>query len=191
MVRDGIVTISKHASEEGGITSFRGQAIVPFDPPTVAALIADPTQQTAVNPQLKSCSVVSESPGAVVWHKVFRAKKCMLDIHRDLLFCERRVRVGRLLVFCASSSGVDQSLVGSPEKCVRGHVHLAGWVLEEWEAAGGKIHTSLTYLAQVDLKNLPAAVVEIANKEQPLVVQRISEALEKGVRGAPYQFPKK
>ncbi len=157
VAREGVVTISKKQSEDGTVTSFRGQGILPFEPELVASLLMDPDKQVSYNPQLRSATVVQQkSAHERVWHKVFRAKKCMLDIHRDILFLEHCKRVDDSIVIAAKSSAVEQTLVPSPDKCVRAELIIGGWVLEPWMGPKGKKECSATYLAQVDLKNLPS-----------------------------------
>ncbi len=46
----------------------------------------------------------------------------MLEIHRDVLFLERRKKIGDTFVILATSKSVDQEMVASPEKCVRAEV---------------------------------------------------------------------
>ncbi len=61
-------------------------------------------------------------------------------------------------------------------------------MLEAWPEKQGKIHTNACYLIQCDLKEIPVAILEIAGREQPLVLSRIQQQLEEGLRGDPINF---
>jgi hypothetical protein len=81
----------------------------------------------------------------------------MLEIHRDLVFLEEWKKIGETYVISARSGAADQSLVPSPDKCLRAELIIGGWVLEPWSGPKGKKECSATYVAQVDLKNLPVS----------------------------------
>jgi hypothetical protein len=103
--RHGNVTISKKTIEgDSRVSCFRGQAIVEFPPGAVnvenvgpispgvcfseivAQLILDNALQTKLNPQLQSSTVLKKIDDSTrVLHKVFRAKKCAMTIHRDVV----------------------------------------------------------------------------------------------------------
>jgi hypothetical protein len=74
--RQGSVTISKRDMQDGRVSSFRGQCILPWEPAVVAAVVLDPELQTVYNPQLKQSTVAKTvDKQSRVMHKVFKAKK--------------------------------------------------------------------------------------------------------------------
>ena len=131
------------------------------------------------NPQLAFANKVREiGPDEMVLHKIFRAKKCIVEVARDFVYWEKIFTLdnGTVLVLAMSDLALEEAeRVEVPDKCVRGHIYASGWVLEPKEGPGGKTHTNVTYLTAVDLKNLPQAVEEMAGREQPYIVRRLAE----------------
>jgi hypothetical protein len=177
------VTMSKKLSDDKAtVNSFKGQAIVAFPPRVLAEAIRDVSNLPKWNSQLAYANVIREDPltDVIILHKVFRTKKCLIDLARDFVYWERQevLENGTIVVLALSDlAQVEQETVPLPQKCVRGHVYISGWVLDPWELQHGIQGCSATYIAQVDLKELPAAILELAGKEQPLAIKRLEEYL--------------
>ena len=108
----------------------------------------------------------------------------MIELHRDFVFGEYFCKQpDGTIVVLAMSDFADQDMVPVGEKCVRGYVYVTGWVVKAWAAAQGKTYSSVTYVAQADLKNLPQKILEMAGEEQPFIIHRLSQALQSGKRG--------
>ena len=163
------------------VSSFRGQGIVSFPPSQLAAAISDLGSMPKWNSQLSYANIVKTlDNGAVIQHRVFRAKKCLIEVARDFVFWERifEEEDGTIVVLASSAFAHEESAqIPSPEKCIRGEVHHSGWVLRPWELRGGVAGTSVTYIAHVDLKELPLQILELAGREQPLCINRLEAYL--------------
>ena len=89
---------------------------------------------TAWNPQLQYANILERvDEETVVFHKVFKAKKCLTEFHRDFVFWERvrHLDDGTIVILALSSEAQKWSeKTPVPEKCIRGFVHCSGWVLQ-------------------------------------------------------------
>lgn len=174
--RKGNVSISRKAkAADEAVSAFRGQGLIAFPPSVLADTILDVKTMREWNPQLHYVNVLTTlDDDTLMVHKVFKAKKCMMELHRDFVYAERLIRRddGTILILAWSEPAEEWAKnVPVPQKCVRGTVYPSGWILEPWALAGGKMGTNVTYVTMADLKSLPDAVQEIAGREQPLIVR--------------------
>jgi hypothetical protein len=142
------------------------------------------------NPQLMQGKVVEKlDDHTAILHKQFKAKQCMIELHIDVVYWERVKELendGGFLVLALSELATYHSAKISCDECVRGFIHVSGWILTPWATKGNPNgHTTVTYVGQVDLKELPQKISELACKVQPFCVNRLQDAMEKGFRGKP------
>jgi hypothetical protein len=57
-------------------------------------------------------------------------------------------------------------------------IYVSGWHLKSWVGDRGAEQTFVTYIAQVDLKELPQKILEMSLEAQPEIVGRLSKYLE-------------
>lgn len=114
-------------------------------------------------------------PWTAVVHYEMRADKCIVELHLDFLFLQHsRELADGVWIIASRSAGVEQSLVPCPPGAQRAYVLNSGFVIKP--RAGGMC--DITYVVQADLSGVPETVVNLASKQQPLIIARAAEYLQ-------------
>lgn len=179
------VSISYRSEEEKDtkLDCFRGVCISPFTPAELAEEIMKEGLREW-DPQLKTSTRLRNIDDHTFVHQnVYQAKKCMIEVHRDfLLVTHKRVLPDGQVCLLSLSRLVDQTERAPPDGCVRGMVYLAGFCLQPWVGDRGANYSNVTYVAHIDLKQLPQKVLEMALQQQPEVISRLTAYLEKNAK---------
>jgi hypothetical protein len=110
---------------------------------------------------------------SIVYYEI-QAKKCIANMHRDLLFMQHTRELGAGVWIVASrSAGVSQDLVPPAQGCSRAELLTSGWVVRPLKDG----RCEIVYIVQADLGNLPETVINILAKQQPLLIARASAFL--------------
>lgn len=177
----GTVSRKKSVKVKGQrcIDSFRGVGSFKVDARAFKDLVTDLHDgRKKIDAMFKHGRIVKQvDPYTAIVHYEMQAEKCIIDVHRDLLFLQHARELGDgVWVIASRSDGADQNLVPSPAGAQRALVMNSGFVLRP--RAGGMC--DICYVVQVELGNIPESVLNLVAQQQPLLIARAAQCLQSG-----------
>jgi hypothetical protein len=176
-VKNGVTMHRKKAEKvkgERAIATIRGTGLVRCDAATYVSLAIDLGQRRktwdTVFLQGKLVEVVDECT-SIVWLEL-RSKKCVMEVHRDVLYMQHTRRLGNNTHVVASrSAGVLQTLIPSPPGAVRATLHTSGYVVRPADDELGTCE--VTYVVQFDSGGpIPTALLNRISEDLPQCIAR-------------------
>jgi hypothetical protein len=159
------------------IDSMRGVGTFKVDPKNFCDLVTDLHEgRKKIDAMFKHGRVVEQvDPHTAIVHYEMKAEKCIVELHRDFLFLQHVRELGDgVWIIASRSAGVNQSLISSPPGAERGELLNSGYVVRPRK--GGMC--DICYVVQVELGSIPETVVNIAAKQQPMVIARAAAHLQ-------------
>jgi hypothetical protein len=175
-VKNGVTMHRKRAEKvkgERAIATIRGTGLVRCDAATYVSLATDLGQRRktwdTVFLQGKLVEVVDECT-SIVWLEL-RSKKCVMEVHRDVLYMQHTRRLGNTHVVASRSAGVLQTLIPSPPGAVRATLHTSGYVVRPADDELGTCE--VTYVVQFDSGGpIPTALLNRISEDLPQCIAR-------------------
>lgn len=174
--KNGVTMHRKRAEKvkgERAIATIRGTGLVRCEPGTYVELATDLGQRRKlwdpVFVQGKVVELVDECT-SIVWMEL-RSKKCVMEVHRDVLYMQHSRRLGQTHVVASRSAGVLQALVPCPSGALRATLHTSGYVVRPMDEERGTCE--VTYVVQFDAGGpVPTALLNRISEDLPQCIAR-------------------
>jgi hypothetical protein len=114
-----------------------------------------------------------------VYHLLYETRKCLANVKRDFCILSHwnQLKDGTI-IGCARSTKHPKCPENS--NITRGEVLASGYLIKPVE--NKPEHSVVVYVTQVDLGGLPSLVVNFVGAQQPIIVARVRDILEKGMK---------
>jgi hypothetical protein len=174
----GVVVLRKN-NADSPIHSWMGRTVIDFPLEEIASFIADPDSAPLYDKYITESRTVhrishSETHTDAIAYYKSEAKHCLVKAVRDFLLYVRYLHFDGKYIQTAMS--VEHTACPPVPGVVRALINLGtGWHLEPFR--GSQQRTLVTYLAHMDLVDIPAIIGNRVLKRQPLNILYVSKHL--------------
>jgi hypothetical protein len=183
---DDVVVLRKKVNNSK-INSFMGRGVIEAPIDQVASYLhkfQNRLEWDNMAVQVEVCQQYTENDWLI--YMAHEAKNCLVKSCRDLLFYSRTAYIDSKYV--QSSMSIEDKDYPHRPPYIRGEIKAGtGWVVEKYN--GSECTSLVSYVANVDFKQLPSVIINRVLRRQPMAIKHIREKISMRSTKIPNSIP--